>query len=363
MHFLSRFFKMASPKAGMPPGSPVFLGQKSVQSPCLSLIDYNQESYSHEQGVSPQTLRPFAETATCSWVDLDRVHDVSLVQEVAGQFGLHALTVEDMVNPRQRIKVEEYDDYLFLVIRVPEYDRPNHQLHLSQVSLILTRHALLSFQEKPSTCFEPVRRRIKGGVGRIRSKGLDYLAYALLDAAVDSFFVALEQVGEDLAELDEELLHNPQPITMQRIHHLKREMVMLRKAVWPLREMVASLQHDELSFIKDGVDFYLRDLYDHTIQVMETVETYRDIISGMLDMYLSTISQRTNEVMKILTIFAAIFIPLTFIAGVYGMNFNPEKSPYNMPELNWLYGYPMALALMAAVALGMIIFFKRNKWF
>ena len=234
---------------------------------------------------------------------------------------------------------------------------------MEQISFVLGPNYLLTFHEKDDAIFNEVLARLQGNKGRIRKQGIDYLLYSLLDRVVDNFFSVLEKIGEDVEELEEALIADPAPETLQAIHSLKREMILLRKSVWPLREVINGLQRDESVFMGESIRVYLKDLYDHTIQVLDTVETFRDIISGMIDIYLSSVSNRMNEVMKVLTIFAVIFIPLTFIAGLYGMNFNNSISPFNMPELNWYFGYPFALMLMAATAIAMLIYFKKKKWF
>ena len=363
MAFFFNYQETTSEKAGLPPGTAVYVGEERTGPIKVTLTDYDRDNYTSLAELDEDNLKHLATTSSCTWLNIDGIHDVELIKKVGDIFNLHSLTVEDILNTRQRAKVEIYDNYIYFVARLPEFDEENKQVTLEQVSFILTDHVLLTFQEKESNAFNEVRKRIATGKGRIRKMCVDYLTYALLDSVVDNFFVVLENMGEELEELEEELLENPQPSTLHRIHLMKREMILLRKAVWPLREMIGTIQRDEVTFLGQEISFYLRDLYDHTVQVMETVETFRDIISGMLDIYLSSVSHRTNEVMKVLTIFAAIFIPLTFIAGLYGMNFNTAKSPFNMPELNWAYGYPFALGLMAAVTIGMVIFFKRNKWF
>jgi magnesium transporter len=242
------------------------------------------------------------------------------------------------------------------------YNHQSKEIEVEQISLILGRHFVLTFQERPGDIFDPIRKRIKENFGRIRKSGSDYLAYALLDAIVDTYFNVLEFFGDDLEEIEDEVVSQPAPAIMHRIHFLKREMVNLRRSVWPLRELIGALKREESDLLESSTTIFLNDLYDHTIQVIDTVETYKDIVAGMIDIYLSSISNRMNEIMKVLTIFAAIFIPLTFIAGVYGMNFNSAAGPLNMPELNWRYGYPFALGLMAVVALLLLYFFKRKKW-
>jgi len=275
---------------------------------------------------------------------------------VAAHANLHHLVIEDIHNTYQRPKAEDYEDFLYIVLKMISWDENLNQAQAEQVSMILGKGYVLSFKEDPGDIFDPVRVRLREGKGRIRKSGADYLAYALLDQVVDNYFLVLENLGERIESLEEELTTNPSPATLKAIHHLKRELIFLRKSVWPLREAINSLERGDSSLFQAETLVYLRDLYDHTIQVMDTIETFRDMVSGMLDIYLSSISNRMNEIMKVLTIIATIFIPLTFIAGVYGMNFA------NMPELQWPWGYFAVWGVMILVAGGMIIFFKRKGW-
>ncbi|MBU0483199.1 MAG: magnesium/cobalt transporter CorA [Proteobacteria bacterium] len=349
-------------KIGLPPGTAIHIGEKIAEKARLTVIDYDQDNYEVFFPENVAECKMFADKKSVSWINVDGLHQVEIVEELGSCFRLHALTVEDILNTGQRAKVDVFDDYVYLVLKMPEYDVDLNEVHLEQVSFILSENTIISFQEKKGDTFEAVRNRINNGKGKIRKLGSDYLLYSLLDSVVDNYFVLLEKIGDEIELVEEELIANPTPNTLRRIHFLKREMILLRKSVWPLREVINSLQRDDIPFIGDNITFYLKDLYDHTIQVIDTVETFRDIISGILDIYLSSISNRMNEVMKVLTIFAAIFIPLTFIAGIYGMNFNTEKSPFNMPELSWYFGYPFALFLMVSVAGGMLYYFSKKKW-
>ncbi|MBU1090323.1 MAG: magnesium/cobalt transporter CorA, partial [Candidatus Omnitrophica bacterium] len=261
------------------------------------------------------------------------------------------------LNTDQRPKMEDFGSYIYMVMKMLSYNQAEAEVEIEQVSMILGNNFLISFQEKEGDVFDSIRERIRTAKGRIRKSGVDYLVYTLIDAVIDNYFLILEKIGEKIEVLEEELINTPTQETMRNIHSLKREMIFLRKSVWPMRELINGLQKSESSVINKSTGIFLRDVYDHTIQVIDTVESLRDMASGMLDIYLSSISNRMNEVMKVLTIFAAIFIPLTFIAGVYGMNFK------FMPELEWKYGYFVALSLMAAVGITLVLFFKRKKWF
>jgi magnesium transporter len=273
------------------------------------------------------------------------------------------LILEDVVNMVERPKIEDYEDQLVIIARMVVPNINNGSFYSEQVSLVLGRHYLLTIQEEPEhDCFDPVRMRIDKAKGIIRRQGSDYLAYSLLDAIIDGFFPVLELYGERIAELEEEVMMNPNSQTLKQIYQIKRELLQLRRAIWPQRDAINSLIRDGSKLISEEVRIYLRDCYDHTVQVMDMVETYRELTSGLMDVYLSAVSNKMNEIMKILTVVSSIFIPLTFVAGIYGMNFNTDKSPYNMPELNWYWGYPFCLGLMGVIAGGLIFFFWRRGW-
>lgn len=292
--------------------------------------------------------------AGVTWIDVVGLHDAELVERLGETFGLHSLALEDVLNTGQRPKVDEYEDHLFCVLR---NFHGGETLVSEQISLFLKPGLVLTFQEMPGDCFEPVRERLRRGRGRIRSLGADYLAYALIDALVDQFFPLLESQGERIEALEDELIADPAPETLERIYRLRRELLLLRRAAWPEREVIAALRREETALIGREVKPYLRDAYDHSVQVLEILETYRELAGSMLDVYLSSLSHRMNEVMKVLTVIATIFIPLTFVAGVYGMNFD------RMPELHWRWGYPASLVLMAAIGAGLVVFFRRRRWF
>ncbi len=350
-----KLFRRRVEKLGLPPGTPVFVGDRKVEQTRLTVIDYDDERLEERELGSVEECFPYRDTGTVTWVNVDGVHDVELVQQLCSHFGVHPLVQEDIVNTAQRPKVEEYDDRLYIVVRML-YRSPAGELVSEQVSLILGEHFVISFQEQPGDVFEALRERLRQHKGRARKTGPDYLAYLLLDAVVDGYFLLFEPYGERSEKLEAELMSSPTPKSLQAVQRMKRELLFLRKAVWPLRELLAALQRTESKLVRRTTGVYLRDVYDHTIQVIDTIETFRDTASGLLDMYLSSVSNRTNEVMKVLTIIATIFIPLTFIAGVYGMNFR------FMPELRWPWGYFGALGVMAVVALVMVVYFKRKKW-
>jgi magnesium transporter len=346
--------KRTSKKAGLPPGTLVHIGEKKVEQVKITIIDYNESQVRERVAEKIEECFAFKDTPTVTWINIDGIHQVDVIEKIGNCYNLHPLILEDILNTGQRPKIEDFGEHLFLVLKMLYYHEES--ITAEQVSLILGANFVISFQEQEGDVFNNVRERIRNNKGRIRKLGADYLAYSLLDAIVDGYFVILEKIGEEIEDIEEELIKNPIPKTLQIIHNLKREMISLRKSVWPLREVVGVLERGESSLIKKTTGIYLRDVYDHTIQVIDTVETYRDMISGMLDIYLSSISNRMNEVMKILTIIATIFIPLTFIAGIYGMNFR------FMPELGWRLGYPAILFVMMIIGIVMLFYFWRKKW-
>lgn len=357
-----KLVRTTASKAGLPPGSPVFVGEKVTDTFGISMVEYGPEHFSLVTHDHPEEIVTGQGPETTTWIRVHGLHDARTVEAFCLKFNLHPLTIEDILHTGQRPKIDQYENYLFLVINLINYDNTTQEMSMEQLSFILGRNLLISFHEKDGDVFLPVLDRIKANKGRIRKMGAGYLAYSLLDTVIDNFFSVLEKIGEEIEELEDDLIAAPSPETLQSIHFLKREMILLRKSVWPLREIISGLQRDETPFLDRTIHPFLKDLYDHTIQILDTVETFRDIISGMIDIYLSSVSNRMNEVMKVLTMFAVIFIPLTFIAGVYGMNFNTAQSPFNMPELNWYFGYPFALGLMVATVIVMLCYFRRKKW-
>lgn len=294
-----------------------------------------------------------------TWINVDGLGDAETIKALGKLFDLHPLALEDVVNVHQRAKVEEYDEVVFIVARMAAY---NDELNTEQISLFLARNFVLTFQERPGDCLTPVRDRLRRGQGRIRRGGADYLAYSLLDAVIDANFPVLERLGNRLEELDEAVTERARPEVIAAIHRLRSDLLLLRKSAWPHREALSVLIRDAMPFFTEETRVYLRDCYDHTVQIIDVVESYRETCSDLRDFYLSTVSSRANEIMKVLTIIATIFIPLSFIAGVYGMNFDTERSAWNMPELHWRYGYLFAMGIMAAVAGALLAFFWRRGW-
>jgi len=351
-----RLFRSPIDKGGTPPGTLVHVGERKTETVRITYMDYDEQKMGEKQVAAIEECFPFKATPTVSWINIDGLHDVELIEKLGAQFEVHPLVLEDILNTGQRPKFEDFDKYIFMVLKMLRYNHEQQAVEAEQVSLVLGTNYVISFQERVGDVFEPIRDRIRNAKGRIRKMPCDYLMYALLDAVVDGYFAILERLGERIESMEEELVSSPSEKTLEQIHRLKREMIFLRKSVWPLREVISGLQRTESSLIKQSTQLYLRDVYDHTIQVIDTVESFRDMASGMLDIYLSSISNRMNAVMKVLTIIATIFIPLTFIAGIYGMNFK------YMPELERHWGYPLVLFVMGIVAVVMLIYFRRKRW-
>ena len=353
---MARLIKERTKKRGLPPGTLVHIGEKSGKDVSITVIDYDE---THLQEVEIKTIEqcfPFKDKPTVTWINIEGLHQSEIIQGLGDCFGLHPLVMEDILNTDQRPKVEDYKDYLYIVLKML-HNVKSTEIVTEQISLILHPNFVISFQEGiEGDVFSQVRERLRSGKGRIRVMGADYLAYSLIDAIVDNYFAILEGIGEKIEDIEEELVTNPKRETLHRIHEMKREMIFLRKAVWPLREVISVLERGESPLIKNTTVVYLRDVYDHTIQVIDTIETSRDMLSGMLDIYLSSISNRMNEIMKFLTIIGTIFIPLTFIVGIYGMNFE------FMPEIRWRYGYFAVMTFMFAIGIFMLFYFKKKKW-
>jgi magnesium transporter len=353
---MPRLMKKRSTKTGLPPGALVHVGEESTREVGITVVAYDEARFQEDEVNTIEVCFPLEDKPGVTWINVDGIHQVEILERLGDCLAIHPLVLEDILNTDQRPKLEDFDEYVFIVLKMFRYDGQSSEMEVEQVSLILGHKFVISFQEKPGDVFDPIRERIRDNKGRIRRMGADYLAYALLDTVVDNYFVVLEQIGEKVEFLEEELVTNPTAETLQTIHNLKRDMIFLRKSVWPLREVIGGLERGEASLIGESIVVYLRDIYDHTIQVIDTIETFRDMISGMLDIYLSSVSNRMNEVMKVLTIITTMFIPLTLIAGLYGMNFK------YMPELEWRWGYPMVWLVMLAIGVLMLIYFRRKKW-
>jgi magnesium transporter len=349
-------FKVKAKQVGLPPGSLIHVGDRKIEKPVIDLIEYDATDYQVHNDQSVDQIRANLAAGRISWVNLTGIHDIALLGDLGDAFGVHPLALEDILNTQHRPKIEEYQDYLLIILKMLRFDDETKTIDTEQVSLIIGPNIVLSFQEREWDVFNGVRDRLQRSSGRIRQRGTDYLAYALLDSIIDSYFQILEKVGDCLVDVEEELLTSPEQSSLGSVYHFKRELLLLRKSVWPLREVVSELQKGEIELVSEPTQVFLRDLYDHTIQVMDTVELFRDTVSGLHDLYLSSVSNRMNEIMKVLTIMASIFIPVTFIAGIYGMNFE------YMPELRWRWGYFMVWGIVLGCVGGMLVFFKKRKW-
>ena len=356
-HHVKRTQGKRSQKAGLPPGVLVHIGRQRIEKSKISVIDYDESQFTEQDLSTVEACFLFKDKPTVTWINIEGIHQTDILEKIGSCYNLHPLVMEDILNTEQRPKIENYQDYLYIVLRMLYYDDAANAVSSEQISLVVGKNYVISFQEGiEGDVFGHLRELLRNEKGRVRRQGADYLVYSLIDAIVDNYFSVLEKLGEKIEVLEEKLVTNPTAETLHQIHYLKREMIYLRKAVWPLREVISGFERVDTTLIMDSTRIYFRDVYDHTIQVIDTVETYRDMISGMLDIYLSSVSNRLNAVMKVLTIIATIFMPLTFIAGVYGMNFR------HMPELEWRYGYGMIWGIMILISVVMLFFFKKKKW-
>lgn len=353
---MPKLVKKRSKKAGFPPGTIVHIGNKRTEKTKITIIDYNEEQFQEKEAKSIKECFPYKDKPTVTWINIDGVHEVKIIEELGKNYNFHPLILEDIVDTDQRPKIKDFGDYIFIILKMHYYDKENNEIKIEQVSLIFGKNYVISFQEREGDVFDSIRERIRNNIGRIRKARADYLIYALMDAIIDNYFTILEKLGEETEDLEAKVIKNPVPANLQIIYRLKSELIFLRKSVWPLREVISILEKGESALIDKSTNIYLRDIYGHTIQVMDTVETLREVISGTLEVYLSSVSNRMNEIMKVLTIVATIFIPLTFIVGIYGMNFQ------YMPELKWVWSYPVVLLGMLIIGIIMVFYFRRKKW-
>jgi len=354
---MTRLFHRTHKAVALSPGTVLYHGPQKVDAVRIRYLDYDKDQLDERKVESTDECLPLRDTPTTSWINIDGLHDEAVISSMGEQYGLHPLILEDIVNTHQRPKLEDHGDYIYVVMRMLYLDEGETRVTSEQFSFVLGRNYVLSFQERYGDVFEPVRERLRLGKGRSRKLGPDYLAYALMDAIVDNYFAVLEKLGEKIESLEDDLIADPMPEHLHTIHGLKREMIYLRKAVWPLRECIGGLERSESDLVKKATVPFLRDLYDHTIQVIDAVESFRDMLSSMQDLYLSSVSNRMNEVMKVLTVIATIFVPLTFVAGIYGMNFE------HMPELGWKWSYLIFWIAIVGIGGGMVTYFKRSRWF
>ncbi|MCB1191260.1 MAG: magnesium/cobalt transporter CorA [Leptospiraceae bacterium] len=353
---MTELVKTRTKKIGLPAGALVHIGDASTEKIEIKIIDYNEDNFKEIEVENVEECFPFKNSSNVTWINVSGIHQVDIIEKLGIYFDLHPLILEDILNTDQRLKMEDFESYIFIVMKMILFNEKKNRIEFEQVSFILSSNFVISFQEKKGDIFKPIAERIKAGKGRIRKMHTDYLVYALIDSIVDNYFIILEYIEDQIEDLEEDVVSKPVPGTLKTIHNLKKEMIYFRKSVWPLREVLSNLQRTDTKLIKQSTHIFLRDVYDHTIQVIDTIENFRTMVSGMLDIYLSSISYRMNEVMKVLTIMSTIFIPLTFIVGVYGMNFK------NMPELEWHWGYYFILFFMSLIGMGMLVFFRKKKW-
>lgn len=350
---------------GSIPGTAIHTGEKRVEHVQMIVHDFDESHYDKIPIKRIEKSEPYLQSKSKTWIQVNGLHDIEKLQTVWDYFNLHPLVQEDIVSTTQRPKVEVYPDHIYIVLRIIIHKTGESgimDIHTEQVSIVLGSNFVLSFQETDEPIFDPVLKRLELSTTRLRKFGPDYLAYALVDTIVDHYFNTLDQISESIETAEDLVLSDHSSDNLEKIHVIRRDLMYFRKSVWSLRDALNSLIRDDVPLISPEVKIFIRDVYDHIVQVIDSIETNREMVFGLFDMYMSNLSNRMNEVMKVLTIIATIFIPLTFIAGIYGMNFNPESSPYNMPELNWYYGYPLSLALMLIITLGLLYYFKRNKW-
>lgn len=343
--------KSAKKKLGLAPGTVIYTGVEKNTKGTIRLIEYYKDKYEEKNNASIDDIKP---NNNVNWINLIGVHDVNLVNAIGDKFNLHPLIREDIVNTNQRLKIESYQDYLFTTLKSIEYK--NKKIEFEQISIILGKNYIITFLEEETPCLEYVKTRIEKKSGRIRERKEDYLLYALIDSIVDSYFVTLEKIGDELEELDEAIIKEASEENFRKIRQLKKELTFLRKTIWPLREVANFLDKEEHKFITEQTKLFVKDLYDHTIQIIDLTETYRDLVSGTIDTYNSVVANRMNEVMKILTIISTIFIPITFVAGIYGMNF------VHMPELSWKWSYLGVWTVIVIIVIFMIRFFRKKSW-
>lgn len=354
---MARYIKKTTQKPGTSPGTLTYIGEHKTEKIQLTMIEYGRDFYERKELKKIEECFNKKERDTIKWVNVEGLHDTSIIEKIGHEFNLHPLMLEDILNTGQRPKMDDYEEYILVVLKMIYYNEAVKEIVTEQVSLVLIDNYVFSFQEFEGDVFDSIRERIEAGKGNIRKLGPDYLVYALIDAIVDSYFFILEQIGNSSEEIEHQLMEEPKKEVLQSIYSMKREMIYLSNSIWPLREVVGNLTRTDSLLIKENTSLYLRDVHDHIIQIIDIIESYRDIMSGMLDTYLSSIGNKTNDVMKVLTIFSTIFIPLTFLAGIYGMNFK------YFPELELPWAYPAFWLITIVIIVLMISYFKRKKWF
>lgn len=349
-------FGESSKIAGLPPGSAIYTGFRKDTPFNIDLFSYSENHLEEKNNISIDEVINLPQDGNFKWINIEGIHHAEKVKEICDAFQIHPLTMEDILSVGQRPQIDDTENYLFVALKMLQFDSKKNKTLNEQVSFVLTKDLLITFQERKGDTFEAVRNRLRAGKGRIRKEGLDYLLYALVDTVVDHYFIVLEKFGDILEEIEERIMFQGQKRDFDLLYTLKRELIHIRRSVWPLREVISKLERDEIKLIRKHTQFYIRDVYDHTIQAIDSVETYRDFISSLGDLYQSVISNKLNQVMKTLTIFSVVFIPLTFIAGVYGINFE------NVPEYGWEYGYAYFWSLIVGMAVVTLAIFKYKKW-
>ena len=342
-----------SEKAGLLPGTLMHIGESKKHMPKISILDYDSAKFQEKIVKHVEECFPFRWKKSITWINIDGIHDPKIIQDIGKHFGFHSLLLEDIMNNEQRPKIETFEDHIFIILKMLSYAKK--EVATEQISILIGKNFVISFQESEGDIFDPIRKRIRDNKGKLRKRGSDYLAYSLIDAIVDHYFAVLEKLEEQIEEA-EESINRPTAETIKIMHQLKRQTISLQRSIWPLREVVSGMMRSESAILKKTTAIYLRDVYDHTIQIMDTIETFRDILAGMMEVYLFSVSNRTNEIMKVLTIIGTIFIPLTFITGVYGMNFS------FMPPLTWKYGYYTVMIGMLIIIIFLLLYFRKRKW-
>ena len=348
--------KKRKKEVGLPPGTLIYTGDKIKEKTKIKVTDYNEEFYEFQEFKEIQKDLTTFEKGLTRWIDILGLAEVKVIEEIGRQFNLHPLVLEDILSPNQLPKFEDYGNYIFIIIRKVIWIEEEQEFDFEQISLVLGENYVISFQEQETNLFNPIYERIQVPKGRVRSMNADYLYYVLIDIIVDNYFIILEKVGEDIENTEDILIKNPEPETLKLIYRLKRSSIELRKSIWPIREVINKLQREQSNLIGKDLQIYLRDIYDHIFRISDLLENYREIIFGMLDMYLSSVSNKMNDIMKVLTIISTIFIPISFLAGFYGMNFR------YMPELVQPLAYPLLIFIMIIIAVIMLYYFKRKRW-
>lgn len=351
-------------KVGLPPESLVYVGEGKQEQSKIAVIEYSRRWFQGWGSGAAEMKLESKKSPAVRWIDIEGIQDVATLSKIGNRFKIHPLVMEDILQTGQRPKLEEFDDFLFIVLKMLKFDQHAGKVESEQVSIILRKDVVLTFQEGiKGDVFDSIRNRIRLDNGQLRSSGTDYLVYSLMDAIVDQYFLILEELGEGIEHMEEKIVAYPTPQSLREVQRMKRELMFVRQSIWSLREVMGQLVRGDSRFIRSATLIYLRDLHDHVIAAIETLEMFRELLFGQIEIAMTSMSNRMNEVMKVLTVIATIFIPLTFVVGIYGMNFDTSVSPWNMPELHWYFGYPLILVFMGLIAGAMILYFKRKQWF